>query len=242
MLAVQKAADLPPHFSETAKSGSKPNQSIIQFENHQKAVRIARDFLAGRIRVMKAAEQLSPLSSDCVGVDQFDTDLFAFVMIHTHLSYLFRHSAPESMDDPQILSFEAECVLKAFHAASNLVARLLTKKSHGSISAKTKIQTCDYQTNGLLPRVSTPTARSVRDKMLKPTKHRGLALLEIMIVVSIIATTARHAMIGKTSDEILFIASFVWVHSCLDQYRHRRPLSHDIGSPNPIILSGPNYG
>ena len=123
MLVLQKAADLPLHFSETAKSRSWRNQSSIQFENQQKALRVAKDFLRGRIRVMEAAEQLALLSSDCVGIDHFDTDLFTFVMIHTQLNDLIRHSAPKSMDDPQILSFEAECLLKAFHAASNLAAR-----------------------------------------------------------------------------------------------------------------------
>ena len=95
---------------------------VIRFENRQKAVRIAQDFLNGRVRLIEAAEQLALLSYR-VDVDQMDRDFLAFVLIHSDLDDLIRHSAPESLGDPEILSFEADCHNQALEAASNLVAR-----------------------------------------------------------------------------------------------------------------------
>jgi hypothetical protein len=100
---------------------------IIVFENRQKAVRIAREFLTGRIRLIDAAEQLT-LVWCRVDVDQFDTDFWTFVMIHSDFDDLVRHSAHESLDDPEILSFEAGCRDRALEAASNLVKRFADDK------------------------------------------------------------------------------------------------------------------
>ena len=101
---------------------------VIRFKKRQKAVHIAQDFLSGRIRLLGAAEQLALLSGD-VDVDQFDNDFFTFVLIHSDLDDLIRHSAPESLDDPQILSFEAERREDAIEAASNLVKRFADEKA-----------------------------------------------------------------------------------------------------------------
>jgi hypothetical protein len=100
---------------------------VIRFENRQKVVRIAEDFLNDRIRLIQAAEQLALLSNR-VDVDQMDRDFLEFVLIHSDLDDLVRHSAPESLDDPEILSFEAECRDQALEAASNLVKRFTEEK------------------------------------------------------------------------------------------------------------------
>ena len=49
-------------------------------------------------------------------------------MIHSDVDDLIRHSAPESLDDSEILSFEAECRADAIEAASNLVKRFADEK------------------------------------------------------------------------------------------------------------------
>jgi hypothetical protein len=101
---------------------------INRFRKRQNAVHIAQGFLSGRIRLLHAAEQLAFLSGD-VDVDQFDSDFFTFVMIHSDADDLIRHSAPESLDDPEILSFEAERRDDAIEAASNLVKRFADEQA-----------------------------------------------------------------------------------------------------------------
>ena len=100
---------------------------VIRFENRQKAVRIAQDFLGGRIRLVEAAEQLTLLSHR-VDVDQTDRDFLTFVLIHDDATGGHRHWTAEALD-AELASFEAEYRDEAIEAASNLVKRFADEKT-----------------------------------------------------------------------------------------------------------------
>ena len=87
---------------------------VIRFENRQKAVRIAQDFLAGRVRLVDAAEQLTLLWLwRRVDVEQTDPDFVTFVLIHDDATDGHRQWTAEALD--------AEYRDEAVEAASNLV-------------------------------------------------------------------------------------------------------------------------
>jgi hypothetical protein len=100
---------------------------VIRFENRQKAVRIAHDFLSGRIRLVEAAERLTLLSHR-LDVDRTDPDFVTFLLIHDDATGAHRHWTAEALG-AEIASFEAEYREQAVEAASNLVKRFDDEKT-----------------------------------------------------------------------------------------------------------------
>jgi hypothetical protein len=101
-------------------------REVILFENRQKAVRMAQDFLSGRIG-LEASERLALLYKR-VGVDQSHNDFLAFIEIHRDATDGHRHWTAEALD-AEIASFEAEHRNEATKAASNLVKRSADEKT-----------------------------------------------------------------------------------------------------------------
>jgi hypothetical protein len=100
---------------------------VIRFENRQKAVRIAQDFLRGHIRLVEAAEQLTLLSHS-LDVDRTDRDFLTFLEIRDDATGGHRHWTVEALD-AEIAAFEAEYRDEATKAASNLVKRFADEKT-----------------------------------------------------------------------------------------------------------------
>jgi hypothetical protein len=100
---------------------------IILFENRQKAVRIARDFLSGRIRLIEAAEELTLLSHS-LDIERTDPDFLTFLEIRDDATGGHRHWTGETLD-AEIASFEAKYRDDAIEAASNLVKRFGDEKT-----------------------------------------------------------------------------------------------------------------